>query len=109
MKAKKLELKKEVIASLNRSMMAEVMGGEPLGPTNSPSKCICMISEKSPCHTLGFDCSKVTDYPCKLSDACDTPGSKVRPLFVLARKSGNIFDPHKHEEEAKRFFLKKIK
>ena len=22
----------------------------------------------------------------------------------LARKSGNIFDPHKHEEEAKRFF-----
>jgi len=29
MKAKKLELKKEVIASLNRSMMAEVMGGEP--------------------------------------------------------------------------------
>lgn len=48
MKAKKLELKKEVIASLNRSMMAEVMGGEPLGPTNSPSKCICMISENLP-------------------------------------------------------------
>ena len=72
MKAKKLELKKEVIASLNRSMMAEVRGGDPLGPTNAPSKCICMISEKSHCHTLGFDCSKVTDYPCKLSDACDT-------------------------------------
>ena len=30
--------------------------------------------------------------------------TKVWPLFVLARKSGNIFDPHKHEEEAKRFF-----
>ena len=26
--------------------------------------------------------------------------TKVWPLFVLARKSGNIFDPHKHEEEA---------
>lgn len=37
MKAKKLELKKEVIASLNRSMMAEVRGGDPLGPTNAPS------------------------------------------------------------------------
>ena len=32
--------------------------------------------------------------------------TKVWPLFVLARKSGNIFDPYKHEEEAKRFFLK---
>lgn len=72
MKKKKLELKKEVIVSLNKNMMAGVLGGDVLGPTYAPSYCVCLISEKSPCQTEGFNCIKFTDFPCKLSDACDT-------------------------------------
>ena len=72
MKAKKLELKKEVIASLSKDTMARVVGGDVLGPTHAPSKCICLISEDSPCHTLGYDCLKVTEFPCEITDTCGT-------------------------------------